>query len=390
MRGGTAVYIAGDERIMFPALVCIASIQEHNPGAFDFFIYTWMAKADEGLLNQARAAGVKLFDLSVFESYRVPDMFVSLGGRWPIEIFYNWLAPHHLHELGYEFSIKCDYDILCVGRYEPVRKLLPEGKAVAGDIQGIDPFADVPADELDTIEALGLGSRRHKSYMNVGFLVFDNALYLSGRYFDRFRDMYVRLTATGKKYETTEQVAFAIILSADPGKVHRLPIDYNQRIRYAPRLDGDGALKTKNIHYMTFCKPWRNVSRGDLEPFFAADQGAIVPYILYWRAIASRMEAYDKHVAAPRFDALDALRFSMLMVDGYNAKSRAAKKDFDLLKREHDSLKARYDRERSDALKYRRILSHPVVKTARKIGGFIAGKNPVADFLQRVRWSKGV
>ena len=101
-----AAYVAGNEKIFFPALVSLISLQEHSPGQFDCFIaFNGEHKSDkmDALLAQY---GIIFIDTSNLKFSEMAMQLPSMGnGRWPAEIHINWLLPEHFHNLGYAYSL---------------------------------------------------------------------------------------------------------------------------------------------------------------------------------------------------------------------------------------------------------------------------------------------
>ena len=113
-----AVFIAGDENIYFPALVALESINEHNEGIFDMFMCFDGSKLTPSMQQTLNKYSINFVDTKELSKFGIEEKFSTMiENHWPIDIFYNYALPIYLGELGYIYSYKVDYDILCVSKY---------------------------------------------------------------------------------------------------------------------------------------------------------------------------------------------------------------------------------------------------------------------------------
>lgn len=127
-RNNLVAYVAGDENILLPAVVTLASVRKFNPEVDTYlFIEFEQTSINEEVAKLLSSNKITLVDIKELKEKNINFNIDSFNrfGRWPIHVFYNYLVPNYLHELGYKYAIKLDYDVLCIGKYD-LNELFPD------------------------------------------------------------------------------------------------------------------------------------------------------------------------------------------------------------------------------------------------------------------------
>lgn len=307
LMGRVAVYIAGDHNIFFPAIVTIASIKQHNAHhPFDFFI-SFKGEHLTGRMKQILDEHeIDFIDVSEFDQYgSVSGLALMRENRWPEEIFYNWIAPAHFHKMGYEYALKVDYDILCLGPYELSRLLNPDCTftALTWDVNlRKDGFTNEHADALNLPEM----NPDSVPYFNAGFVSINLHRYVSGDLYEIFKSTYSTIQSVGNEVNMLEQIALAVTAFRDPGTVSRLDESYNTRITTLPRMHA-GLPNIRNIHYITQNKPWRPVDFRYLNGYTKAHKTCLYMYRDAWTNFAAKIDGYAEFVDVKPPTALETI-----------------------------------------------------------------------------------
>lgn len=213
MKKKWAAYIAGDENIFFPALVSLVSLEEYNPGTFDrFIIFNGECKTDEmdALLAQYN---ITFIDTKSITLGNISDPLPSMrDGRWPAEIHMNWALPEHLHNLGYTYSLKLDYDTLSLSKF-PTHEFESQPFSVAALPVASSTF--IPDTAVVKVQhSMGIKTSRAQAY-NEGVVVFDNAYAAKFSFFGRYYRLYKLLMNEGVSEHnvTLERLCFAALVA---------------------------------------------------------------------------------------------------------------------------------------------------------------------------------
>jgi hypothetical protein len=85
------------------AAISLLTIRDHIPDAKLYIISAGLSKYDKKLLNKYNI-GYKIIDLS--------NLYTKIWD-YPIECYYLFSGPEYFKELGYEYSVYIDGDVLC-------------------------------------------------------------------------------------------------------------------------------------------------------------------------------------------------------------------------------------------------------------------------------------
>lgn len=126
-----ALYVAGDENIVGPALIFLNSVKKYN-NFIDLYIFTELEKTETKLIECAKSKGIVC--LSICELNNIDANYISnfsQMGRWPKYVFYNWIAPTYFYKKKYSYAIKADYDMLCLDKLDMDEILPSEREAIS-------------------------------------------------------------------------------------------------------------------------------------------------------------------------------------------------------------------------------------------------------------------
>lgn len=322
-----ALFIAGDERIYFPALVAIESIKKHNGDAFDYFMCFDGTKLSEYMSDTLKSYGINFVDTSLLNKYGILESFQEMKENiWPKDVFYNYALPVYFNELGYKYSCKADYDILCISPYN-MGELLPAGKYLSGwgsklDIHG---KAGVPESVINYYVQSGTIESKHVPYMNVGFIAFNNSMYVEHDLLTRFKDYYQYLFLNCPESQLLEQTAFAIMLGSLKGEFVNLPESYNHRVVSSIDTNSDFSFDIKNIHYITRLKPWKAVNTNCVRWSTESGFGSMFAYRNIWLEYAEEVEGFEELCEERKLTTLELIGLQMNVARTYEKKIKSIK-----------------------------------------------------------------
>lgn len=336
-----ALFIAGDERIYFPAIVTILSIKKHNPDDFDFFLCFDERKLSEDMRETLNKNQINFIDNQKLNNYEIEKTFKPMTeGAWPVEVFYNYVLPIHLGEMGYKFSIKADYDLLCIGKYE-LNEIIPYEGTVGGLSakvsllnQGVRP--DIHED-LQRTGRLGLDPI---DYMNVGFITFNNERFVRNKCFESFIEIYQYLADKNPEAKLLEQIAFSLLLFKLKGDYITFTDAYNHRVLWTKPVDSDLKFDVKNIHYITQFKPWKPIDLNMLRRVVFRGRGCLFSYRNLWLEFAESLPSFEKYCNERRLTELELTALQMLIVKNYNERVSKLEKELINEQRKYAALKS--------------------------------------------------
>lgn len=312
-------YAAGDHRIVFPAVVALKSIEEHNPGVFHKII-----TFDGSQLTDEHSALMNRYNIEFIDARTVPDfnrvksLPLMKEGRWPAEVFLNWAMPEHLATLGHRYSVKIDYDVVCVAPFTTViekaiaqehhvayRRLKPTYKAPTPEIS--DHFRQATGREFPTIQKI-----------NVGVAFFDNEALQRGRYFDEFLKTYGALMEIAPQMHATEQIALAAVSNDYGQHFAPLPASMNRfarpfKSKFEPEAD------VRIVHFNGDLKPWKVIEPRHLR--MAERRGQITPLLLreMWLQQAETVEGFHNYTEARSVNPLELLTMARRLEKNHEA-----------------------------------------------------------------------
>lgn len=295
-----AVYVAGDANIFFPAVVALKSIQDANPNArFDYYMSFDAVDLTAAMRRILDKYGIYFVDTAeLYEYGRVDDIESMRERRWPKHVFYNWLFPMWLKDKSYHFTIKADYDLLCVGGYE-VEELLPVSGMFAAFQFSLDILREgVTKESAAKFNLPNQGTKSLIPYFNAGFVGINTRRYHEVGAFERFKYIYREIHEGGARVTNAEQAALAILAFEEGSGIKPIPESYNRRITTFPDVDGDGDPLIHNIHYLTHNKPWNKPDFTYLDRYAKIGRTAVYIYRDIWHHYARRVDGYDAFVQA--------------------------------------------------------------------------------------------
>lgn len=314
-----ALFIAGDENIFFPAIVAIESIKKNNPEIFDYFLSFDLSKLDSDMSSMLDASQINFVDSKVLSKYLNLDEFKSMKeGIWPIEVFLNYAMPSYLHESGYKYSCKADYDILCVSKYE-ISEIIPEKDAISGWSTPVNLTSQkVPEQVINDLVSSNLINSKHVDYMNVGFLLFNNEYYYENKLLERFSGYYHYLCNKCPDAMLLEQIAFSLLLSSLKGNFKKIPDIYNHRVLSSKETDKNLMFDVKNIHYITRCKPWKPLVVNTVKWFVGNHGGCLFSYRNVWLEFAENINGFENYCSERKLSSMQLIGLQMTVAREYN------------------------------------------------------------------------
>ena len=314
-----ALFIAGDENIFFPAIVAMESIKKNNPGVFDYFICFDGSKLDSNMSAIIDASKINFVDSKVLSGYVNLDDFKSMSeGIWPVEVFLNYAMPVYLKKIGYKYSCKADYDILCVSKYD-IEEIIPGENALSGWCGAVNlGLQNVPEAVIADLVSDAIIRSRHVDYMNVGFILFNNEYYVDNKLLDRFSKFYHYLCNKCPDAMLLEQIAFSLLLSSLNGQFTKISESYNHRVLSSKDTDSDLMFDVKNIHYITRCKPWKPLVINTIKWFVGNHGGCLFSYRNAWLEFAETVDGFERYCSERKLNTMQLIGLQMVVSREYN------------------------------------------------------------------------
>ena len=295
--GRLAIYIAGDHNIFFPAVVALDSIRKHNGShPFDYYVSFKIEHLTKRMQQILDSYNITFIDVADFDQFgSVDGLSLMHENRWPEELFYNWIAPHHFASIGYEYALKVDYDILCLGEYQLPRLINPASTfaALTWDLNLLKE--GLGENHLKALDIPDLTPEK-VPYFNAGFVAINLKRYVDGETYKQFKDVYSVIQSREPAVNMTEQVALAITAFIDGSPVTRLDETYNTRITTLPHLTREKQPIIRNIHYITQNKPWRSVDFRYLEGYTKSHKTCLYMYRNAWLNYASQVNGFSEFI----------------------------------------------------------------------------------------------
>ncbi|WP_448118308.1 glycosyltransferase [Pseudomonas serbica] len=296
-----ALFIAGDERIYFPALVTLLSIKKHNPNKFDYFLCFDAKKLSEDMIETLREHEIQFIDNQDLQHFEIEKNFTLMSeGKWPIEVFYNYALPIYLGEKGYSYSIKADYDLLCIEEYD-LAEIVPISNTLGGLCTKVSLLKEgVAEDTIVDLKSKGLVASELTDYMNVGFISFNNKKYVESNYIDSFIEIYKYLAQINPEARLLEQVAFSLMLYKLKGDYLSFSDAYNHRVLWTKAVTRDLTFNIKNIHYITQFKPWKPIDLDKLRWVIHRSRGCLFSFRNLWLEFAETLPTFELYCQEKR------------------------------------------------------------------------------------------
>ena len=335
-----ALFIAGDERIYFPALVTILSIKNHNRRKFDYFLCFDEQNLTHSMSEELMGYEIHFIHNKTFQEYEIEQTFRSMSeGRWPVKIFYNYVLPIYLEKLGYKYSIKADYDLLCIGEYD-LESIMPIDKTIGGLTTKVNLFNEgVTQKTFDTLKSEGKLSSNWTDYMNVGFITFNNKNFTKNKCFEYFVDIYKYLAQTNPEAKLLEQIAFSILLQKLKDQYINFSDAYNHRVLWTRATDQNLNFDTKNIHYITQFKPWKPFELDKLKWFLYRNLGSLFAYRNLWLEFAETIPSFEQFCTERRLNEHQLAALQMFIVRNYNDRINKLEQEIKDEKKKYSELK---------------------------------------------------
>lgn len=314
-----AVYICGDERIFFPALVALESIRRHNSNyPFDYFM-AFSAKAltprMRTILSERRIGFIAREDFDGAAGSNALEPMVE--GKWPQELFDNWLAPLYFRSIGYRHALKVDYDVLCVAPYR-LTDLVSSNETFCSVVFEVDLEKNNVSREV--VERLGIkydSGLAHAPYSNVGFMAIDCESYEDSEFLSSFISTYSDLRSLNPKVPLCEQATLSMLFWSGRASFRAIDPNYNVRIITRPPILSDGSADIRNIHYATHHKPWLRPDFRWFDKYVPIGKTSVYLYRSVWLRAAARDPVWVEYLDFDPNDELQNLGLQLKVLNAY-------------------------------------------------------------------------
>ena len=290
-------YIAGDKNIIYPSIVCLSSVKKYNKD-IDLFLFTEKRYATDEHIRLCNKYNITIIDINEIDKKHTINYF-SAFMRWPVHVFYNYIAPDFLYTKGYNYAIKLDYDMLCIDAFN-IDEILPSKNEGICVIQKRNLSTYIDEDNLNKIESK-FKLDDFKS-TNTGFIVFNLEFYNKKNVSKLYGDVFMYFTEKEIiSEETSEQFCFGLLQSTLGVKFKKLKYLYNFR----PYIETQNINNTKIIHYTTVLKPWKQFITEDIAKF---NKDGYIRHVLltsYWIEHANSLHFTEKWYANENFSIHD-------------------------------------------------------------------------------------
>lgn len=288
-------YIAGDENILIPALVTLASVNRFNK--VDSYIFTDNPNVSDELLKIIEKYEIKLINNEILSQFFINFEF-SVFGRWPKHVWLNYIIPEYLKKLNYDYAIKLDYDILCVNKPN-IECILPSYEEVMS-IALRFPLKFIEFKETD-IKLSDLYPINEFKTLNAGVICINIHSYIDNKIIEKLHSIY-RSIVQYKATEYVEQLSLALLQPELAHDFKDLPLQYNFRTAFSRT--------PKNvtfIHFNTSFKPWHNLKNDSI----SSDTFRTLLLRNYWLDFADEIGLHDliyTKFKIKRYDLIDICR----------------------------------------------------------------------------------
>ena len=240
------------------------------------------------------------------------DLALSLPrmvqGRWPSEVFLNWVLPEHFERLGYAYSLKLDYDTLSLAAF-PTRTFEREPLSVA--VLGTIGDTHVPQAVIDrATQGIGMDPT-HTRACNVGIAVFDNSYAASFQFFERFQELYRIFMEEDPGYPgALEQVCFAALV-ANMEHAKPLAARLHTRVKTTRNVEPGFTSSTVLLHFITEYKPWKPLTPKQIVHLVATKRWPMMPfYRMVWLDYASRVDGFAEFCDQRPYSPLEVMNMA--------------------------------------------------------------------------------
>lgn len=312
-----AVYVCGNEQIYFPAIVALTSIQHHNPEApFDYFISFSKNQMTPKMRNELRSRNITFIPRERFANIRQVEFENMAEGKWPSEIWDNWIAPLYFRAEGYPHALKVDYDVLCLSPYS-THEMFGSSEVFRGVVMSVDLQKDnVNHGIFETLGYQSPSNLQDAPYCNVGVLGFNTKNYEDTDFITEYSHAYQVLRNSTPTVSLCEQAALSVMMTGGQISYGTLNPNYNVRIITRPPITDDGRADIRNLHFITHNKPWLQPNYRWFDNYVSENKTIMYLYRACWLAAASRDPLASEYL---NFDPEDQLLQLGTIIKIFNA-----------------------------------------------------------------------
>ncbi len=250
-----AFYMAGDKNIVRSAIITFSSIRKYN-GNYPCYIFLDREKLSD--------MDMKLLEKNniIIPAFSIEHNFSS-SQKWPSEVFWNYKAPKILYQMGYDFSIKLDNDILCKKKLD-LEKILPFNDGWAGIDHGdrVDSYINKDR-EFYISEFMFSPEQLERNYTNVGMLSINNKSYIENNIWEKIIEYYDRITQKrSADIFFADQALFSFVECTSDGFTwKKIGEENNYMLHWLSRWDKQKEFDNASIVHYTGLKPWQRINK---------------------------------------------------------------------------------------------------------------------------------
>ena len=259
----TVFYSTANDSYIYNSATSLLSIRSFNPNAELYILSKEISKKNKRFL---KSKNIKFIEL---------DLTYLFFQTWnyPIECFYIFAGPKLFHNLGYEYSVYIDGDVICLN--DPLKNITK-----IPDLGGVEAnsFSELFGEEKNLIAKMTktkLSYFDHKRF-NSGIIYMNNKRLVELNFLERSGKLFYDCWEKGIPRKGDDSL-FSLFLIAEHKKLSptKLPPNYN----YMPHFQNGKLPQSLVFLHFTLDKPWKTRPYKHLD----ANQDIYNDYIKKWR-----------------------------------------------------------------------------------------------------------
>lgn len=243
-----ACFINGNKHILYKDILTLSSVKNFNP-ELDLFSCSDVYPLPHKYRYYLSSYNLRYFPISE-DMRRFMDTYPDQGG-YSQPVVLKYYLPIYLYNLGYDFAISLDYDMICLNKYN-LQEILPYDDIMAAS--SIVPLRE----KLDNDQMLFLKKKLsiednvfNIKIPNLGFVVYNLKKYSQSQFLSRLIEVY-RLVKELEVSHPCDEISYPIAMKCINHEIKMIPYKYN----FCP-LWANFSLEMTNIHYVGAAKPWK-------------------------------------------------------------------------------------------------------------------------------------
>lgn len=308
----------GNKGIFYQGLATLSSVKKHNP-AFDLWLCTSSSSYSHKEVSLAAGLDINILNFSSeMSGYINSFVFDANIYTWPRETFLRFILPGTFAEMGYDYIILIDCDMLCIAPYiydEILPYDVPFGYRPSNTLGVLFQPGDI--EKISVLTGLNANLNASIPTPNAGFLVFN------GKKYHDFLSPQESLNLSNKlnsfnKYISVDELVMGLAGVIKDFMPKMIPVKYNRTLYFSPVYG-----ETINLHLgCDLAKPWamkdaiRNQNIVNKYPYIFPVIPAYLLYLDHIRGIGLVEEILGEKFISPS----EILEYSSVLEMRYNAK----------------------------------------------------------------------